>query len=218
MKKSSQVIRGVAAALVSTTCMASVHAELVTFNFKATVTEVSGSFASGSVPVGSTLQGSFSWDTGTQPLWSFSQPAYASYRVPTSITATVNDHTIVGSGLYVDITDNSGGNVEDLLDVGASAPVVDGFKYINGSFGLRLGSLPGHTDGLTGTALPSVLDLAKLDSPYFTYGQLLAHGAPGGHLLTFQIDSVTAVPETDAKSMALAGLLSASLLLLRRRT
>jgi hypothetical protein len=217
MKRTSIAAQIVLACLTATT-VGSAHAELVTFKFSARVTEVDSAFLNGTVAAGSTLQGSFSWNTDMQPLWASSSPGIASYGVPTSITATVNGHTISGQGLNVYVFDNTGGNVEDLLDVSASAPVVNGKRYVDGSFGLRLGSQPGHTNGLVGTALPSVLDLAKLDNPYFTYGQLRAHGAQGGQLLGFQVESVTAVPETNTAAMALAGLLSAGLVLVRRKT
>lgn len=182
------------------------NAAVSNFQFTGTVT-YGGDLAA----TGNQITGAFSYDTDA--LSSYTIGGHSSYSLPApfGLSASVNGHSLVANNLHVDVWDNFGGNVEDMVDIYGGYPAsVDGNLYPNGSFGFRLASKPGATNVLTGTALPSFFDVAAFNAgPTLNYGWLQRDGAPGGTLLQFSVDSIVLaapVPEANTYAMFLAGL------------
>lgn len=167
------------------------NAEIVTFKFTGTVT-YGGTF----VTEGSKITGIFSYDTNYEPATSL--PGYADYTIPAPfvISGSVGDHIIMASNLKVLIMNNTGGNVEDLIQVYGGPVLVDNNLYTNGVFGLSLASKPGNSKALKGTKLPTCLSVRAFNAGSDqTYGLLQRDGAEGGQILQFTIDSIVAPEE-----------------------
>ena len=121
-------------------------AETLTFQYTGTVTYTRDSaFA----PVGSHIQGSFSYDENTAG--SIVTDGQATYQPASFMSATINGHTIISDRLGVDVFDNQGGNVEDMAVVSGFPILVDDALFVDGSFGLSLASGPGSTGELQGS-------------------------------------------------------------------
>ena len=165
-------------------------AETLTFQYTGTVTYTRDSaFA----PIGSHIQGRFSYDENTAAL--IVSPGYATYQPASFMSATINGHTIISDRLGVDVLDNQGGNVEDMAVVTGFPIMVDDGLFVDGSFGLSLASGPGSTGALQGTGLPTIYHLDAFNSDangqQVTYGWVQENGNDGGQILQFEIDSIT---------------------------
>lgn len=171
-------------------------AEVLTFQFMGTVTYTrDAAFA----PVGSRIQGTFSYDEETAAV--DTSVGYAAYRPESFMSGTVNGHSIVSDRLALDVFDNGGGNVEDMVVVSGWPIMVDEELYVDGSFGLSLASGPGSTEALPNADLPTIYHLEAFNSDangqQLTYGWLQENGAQGGQILYFEIDSITGGHELD---------------------
>lgn len=165
-------------------------AETLMFQFKGTVTYTrDAAFA----PVGSQIQGTFSYDEDTPP--AAINDGYAAYQPESFLSGTVNGHTIVSDQLNLEVFDNMGGNVEDMAVVSGGPIMVDDDLHVSGSLGLSMASGPGSTETLRDTRLPTIYHLEAFDSDangqQVTYGWLQENGAQGGQILQFEIDSIT---------------------------
>ncbi len=159
-------------------------AETLTFQYTGTVTYTrDAAFA----PIGSHIQGRFSYDENTAG--SIVSAGYASYQPASFMSAIINGHTIISDRLGVDVFDNQGGNVEDMAVVSGFPIMVDDALLVDGSFGLSLASGPGSTGALQGTGLPTIYHLDAFNSA--AYGWVQENGNDGGQILQFQIDSIT---------------------------
>lgn len=166
------------------------QAEVLTFQFTGTVTET---LDAAIAPVGSHVEGTFSYDPDTAP--GIDLPGHAAYQLPSFMAGAVNGHSVVSDLLNVDVSDNGGGNVEDMVVVSGTPIMVDDALYLGGSFGLNLASAAGHTDVLHGTGLPTIYHLADFDGnangQQVTYGWLQKDGSQTGLIANFRIDSIT---------------------------
>ena len=167
-------------------CAGAASAQTLTFQFSGTVTYTQDETLA---PVGSQITGTFSYDEDTPA--GITLPGYAAYQLPTSLSATVNGYDITSDILNVDVFDNTGGNIEDMVSIVGTTVMVDDALYVDGSIGLSLASAAGNTQALSGTDLPTIYHLAAFDSQDVTYGVLRSSGAQDGALLEFAIDSIT---------------------------
>lgn len=166
------------------------QAEIVKYNYKATVTYTDDTLAG--VAVGTPFQGSFWYDTSTQAAFVVGTSAYYYYDdKPGQFTTTIGGHSIASNGLYINVVDNFGGNVEDVLYIMNQGPVaVDGeVKSDNWNFGFTLASGPGRTAVLPSTALPTQIDVKAFDA--WTVGELRRDGSQTGTVLQFNVDSIS---------------------------
>ncbi|WP_457332315.1 hypothetical protein [Rhizobacter sp. P5_C2] len=187
--------KNVARALVATAALAAAGAATAatfTFQFTGTVTYGAGV----SVPVGTPITGSYSYDAKTEPAIHFK--GSSSYQIPAPhiISATVAGHTITTERLTVTVVNNFKGNIEDSLTVMGESMVLDGTTFPEGVFGFVLSSAPLHRDVLKGTKLPRKVDVPAFDAyESLSYGVLQINGGQEGTLLQFKVDSITAVKE-----------------------
>jgi hypothetical protein len=175
-------------------------------NFQFTGTVIDGGLLAST---GNQISGIFSYDTDTFPSTSVGNYANYQFSAPYGISATVAGHTITTNNLSVSITDNFGGNIEDMVDMAGNSVSVDGNNYANGSFGFRLSSAPGNTNVLNDTTLPSSFDVAAFNAgPTQNYGWLQSDGGPTGQLLQFSVDSIAPVPLPPSLLLTLSGMLA----------
>ncbi|GAB1595618.1 hypothetical protein [Lysobacter claricitrinus] len=185
----SKRIRTVAAATLMILAGAA-QAEVLTFHFTGTVTETLDPAVT---PVGSHVEGSFSYDDDTAP--GISLPGYAAYQPDSFVAGTVSGHSVVSDRLNVEVYDNYGGNVEDVAVVSGGPIMVDDALYVDGSFGLSFASAAGNTGVLHGTGLPTIYDLADFNSnvnaQQVAYGWVQKDGSQTGLIAHFRVDSIT---------------------------
>jgi hypothetical protein len=159
-------------------------AEMLTFNFKGTVT-YGGTLAN----VGDEVTGHFCYDTDAG-VPSIALPNYASYQVAPEckMVVRVGTHKATSKNLNVSIWNNFGGNVEDMIDVYGSTATVDGVAYPNGNVGFRLATGPGNTKVFRSVNLREQFKIADFDG--MNYGEVLMDGSSNGALLQFTITSM----------------------------
>lgn len=179
------------AALTLISAVATVHAEVRNFRFSGTVDQSLPMASAGTV-----ITGTFSYDTDAEPYASFGEPcgfgySSATYAVQQYFRATVNGHNIASGPTYVDVVNNSGGNVEDSVSVYGLPMTVDGTSFPEGSIGLYLASGPGKTDVLRCAHAPRKIHVKRYDG--MNYGWVMVDGSLNGMLLTFVIDRMGAV-------------------------
>ena len=164
-------------------------ADIITYQFTGTVS-YGGTLAS----TGNTITGSFSYHTKSKPV--ISNPGYASYRFiqPFGMSASVNGHSLSTTNLGVDVVNNFGGNVEDMVDIFGGPIQVDSDSFPDGYFGLHLASKAGNTKVLKNTKLPTSYNVNEFDAgSEQNYGTLQIDGSPNGTLLQFSIDSIVII-------------------------
>jgi len=160
------------------------NAEIRTFHFTAKVNYTSDANLA---PVGSVVQGSFSYDTETAP--QLKMEGWANYRIASYLTASVNGHQILSDNLGVDVWNNYG-HYSDTVQVSGSYPMVlDDTVYPDGGFYLVLVGAPKDTTILNDTKLPVHLEVPRF-SPTLSYGQLRRDGKEDGTFLQFSIESI----------------------------
>lgn len=166
------------------------QAEVITFRFTGTVT---ATLDAATAPVGSQVEGTFSYDPDT--VAAIELPGYAEYQPTAFMSGSVNGHPVTSDGLRVSVQDDFGGNVEDMVVLSGHPVMVGDALHIDGSFGLSLASHAGNTDVLHGTGLPTIYHLADFDSNVYgqqvTYGWLQKDGSQTGTIAYFRIDSIT---------------------------
>jgi hypothetical protein len=178
------------AAVLMCVCGAA-SAEVVTFSFSGTV--------SASTPMasaGSTITGSFSYETDHNPRRKDLPPGYNhtyadyAFTAPFTMAGRVNGHAIETSGLTVAVFNNNGG--ADMVDLNAYPAIVDGTTFANGAFGLVLVTTSGNTGVLHNTRLPRSYAVSQFDAG-LSYGYLQTDGGQAGQLLQFTIDAIDVV-------------------------
>jgi hypothetical protein len=148
-----------------------------------------GTFA----PVGAPVTGTFSYDTKTDP-W-FEQGSDAFYLIPAPhyIDVNVDGHLVLGSALNATVSNDFGGNVEDIVNLYSSGgAMLDGEFMSEGTVGVVFASGPGSTHALHNRRLPKRYDLDKFDQLGGNAGFILRDGGPDGYLVQFSIESVVA--------------------------
>ena len=185
MKKS----RWAAAALLSLASVAA-SADIIEFRFTGTIT-----YGGNLAVIGDSITGTFSYDANSKPRIR-DKNRYANYSplAPTAISITVGAHTVSTERLIVDIWNDFGGNVEDMVDVTSFPPTVDGELLPNGSMGFRLASAASNTRVFRTIHLPESYDVGAFDG--MNYGFLQRDGAQDGQLLQFTVVSIDAVVST----------------------
>lgn len=161
------------------------HAEMLTFHFKGTVV-YGGSLAS----VGDEVTGHFCYDTDA--IHGLPLNNYASYEVAPEckMVVRVGAHEATSSQpLSVSITNNFGGNVEDMIDVDGSIAIIDGTEHPEGAVGFRLATGPGNTKVFRSVNLREGFNIEDFDS--MNYGYVLMDRSSNGTLLDFTITSIT---------------------------
>lgn len=171
-------------ALAAAACVGAVQAEVVSFKFTGTVT-----YAAEGAQVGDVVTGTFGYDTHLQPVIK-EMPSFAYYDLPPPFVmqAQVGAFQIHTPSTNVTILDNYGGNVEDLITVGGSNPVVNGTQFTNSdSFSITLASSWTNKKALQSFHLPGDIDLAKFDAFGTPYGTLIIDNIT---VLQFNVTSV----------------------------
>jgi hypothetical protein len=185
----SKTSRWAAAALLSLASVAA-NAEIIEFRFTGTIT-YGGNLAA----IGDPITGTFSYDTDSKPRIR-DKNGYANYSplAPASMSITVGAHTVTTERLIVDIWNNFGGNVEDMVDVTSFPPTVDGELLPNGSMGFRLASAALNRGVFKTIHLPESYNVGAFDG--MNYGFLQRDGAQDGTLLQFTVGSIDALDST----------------------
>lgn len=167
------------------------HAEVKTFRIFGTVDQ--------SLPmalVGSKVTGTFSYDTSTAPLYTIGEASgsgygQSSYFIQAKFELKVNAHTISSDAFYVEVVNNGGGNVEDLISVTGNPMTVNGTFFREGLFGFQLATRPGKKHVLRSTELPSKLIVQQFDADASqNYGWVMTDGSGNGTLVSFKIDRI----------------------------
>lgn len=163
------------------------NAEMLTFHFKGTVT-YGGALAS----VGDEVTGHFCYDTDTT-IAGIEVENYASYQVAREckVVVRVGAHKAMSKHLNVSISNNFGGNVEDMIDVYGSTAILDGIEYPDGTVGFRLATGPGNTKVFRSVNLREQFKIDDFDS--MNYGEVRMDGSSNGALLQFTITSMKVV-------------------------
>jgi len=118
---------------------------------------------------------------------------YARYEAAPEcrIIVRVGAHEVTSGPLGVSIWNNFGGNVEDLIDVDAGTPVLDGTEYWEGSVGIRLATGPGNTKVFRSVNLREQFNVEDFDA--MNYGNVSMDGSSNGSLFQFTITSIQTV-------------------------
>ena len=174
---------------------AAAQAEMRHFRFVGTVAQ-----SLPMAPAGAKVSGRFSYNTATAPSLSVGEPSgdgygLATYAVPRRMTMSVNGHRLAASAMQVEVTNNTGGNVEDAVSVYGTPMTLDGTLFPEGLFGLFLASGPGQTQVLRSTRLPWRLNVAPFDG--MNYGVVQVNGSADGTWLVFAIDSIVTADDRD---------------------
>lgn len=190
------------------------HAEILHFNFSATITYTDGSLAG--VTQGDRFTGHFAYDALTPGDEYY--PGFVNYffGAGSAFNAQIGNHSINSHGtLIAGVTDNFGGNVEDVFNLDASQVSINGKELAGGYWGFQLASGAGSTNVFTSTALPRSFDLAAFDAgPTLNYGAINGDGGRTT-VLQYQIDTIAnAVPEPETYALLLGGI---ALLVARQR-
>ena len=183
--------RWVAAALLSLASVAA-NADIIEFRFTGTITYA---YADTLAAVGDPITGTFSYDTRSKPRIR-DKNSYANYSplAPASISIAFGSHTVTTERLIVDVWNDFGGNVEDMVDVSGFPPALDGESLLNGSMGFRLASAASNRGVFRTIQLPESYDVGAFDG--MNYGYLQRDGTQTGTLLQFTVDSIDVVVST----------------------
>lgn len=163
-------------------------AEVLQFAFTGTVDFVDGIAQTGmDVSPGSLIEGSFSYDTATPVRDIIDQGRRTTYLMPAAqdITVTVGGHSLRADKPRIDIFDSG-----IFFIMAAHSPTVDGVASGHGlqRLSLILASYSGNV--LPTGALPTQLDLSAFDLD--RSGSILFSG---DGIISFSVNSLTAIPE-----------------------
>ena len=142
-------------------------------------------------PEGAKVTGSFSYDPATRP-W-FKQGSDAHYQIPAPhyMEVRVAGRQALGTNLVAYVSNDFGGNVEDVVNIGNSGGMtLDGVYLQEGTLTVVFASGPGSTDVLHNRRLPRKYDVRRFDAPGGSGGMILRDGQQDGVLLTFSIEHV----------------------------
>lgn len=142
-------------------------------------------------PVGAPVTGTFSYDTKTRPWFAYGSDAHYQIEAPHYIEVRVDGHLAVSEPLSIRVSNDFGGNVEDVVNVsGGTGAMLDGEFMPQGGVGVYFSSGPGSTDVLRNRRLPMHYDLAAFDAWEGNGGYILRDGGQNGYVLQFSIDSI----------------------------
>lgn len=197
------------------------HAVPVSFQFTGVV-DKAGDFG---IELGAQVSGVITYDTSTQP-------DFESGPIGTGANMQLVNYNLTGIGSFdvnlagkqlttstmgATIRDNLGGNVDEQIDFVAGGVRLDGLAYSGAYAVLTLATRAGVSDVLNRN-LPSSINLADFDAPYFAhYGAVFKGDGQDSSTLTFNVTSITAVPEPASVVSMSVGLAGVGLSLRRRR-
>jgi hypothetical protein len=142
-------------------------------------------------PVDAPVTGTFSYDTRTTPWFETEDTAFYLLPAPHYIDVNVAGRQAIGAGVNASVTNDAGGNVEDVVNLYSSGgAMLDGEFLPEGTVGVVFGSDPGSTGAVRTLRLPARYDLDRFDVQGGNGGYLMRDGGPDGFLLQFSIESV----------------------------
>ncbi len=154
------------------------------------------------------VTGTFSYDVNAHVDYDLTSYAPGEYGLFTHVAADAftfnwNGHSLTSSIVQYSVYANINSNVPDYFVVAAYDPTYDGVLISGGYVALTLGSL---TDGeaLTSASPPTSLNFSLFDQPSFNRASF--HNDTGLNLLSFNVLSISAVPELETYSMLLMGI------------
>ena len=193
-------MRAAAYTAIALTCQAA-SAEWVKFKFAGRVASSEAMPDGTTVPVGTRVTGSFSYDasepyygyltdgqTWEWGFFAFAKAAYLKFRF--------GDHFAVEHQTTAWINNNPRGAVGDVMRISSSEAIsIDGQKSHRAYLGLTLTSHYTQADWLTSLKLPSEINVSQLNpSTDYTYGYLFGGGRDNPLLVLFSIDKITSEP------------------------
>lgn len=207
-----RIARSLTLAFAVSTLSFAAHAADTVFMFTA---KVDSSTLSG-VTVGDAVTGTFQYDLSRRGISHKADQStyYFAHAEWGAFQAQVGGHQLSAASLGVDVFNDQGGNIEDMILINGYGLKVDDTVYSDGAMSISLSTRPGNTGALQGVALPSVYDLSSFDE---YNGWVRVDGSQSGGLLTFTALSITAVPEVSGVWMGLVGLLGVAAIRMRTR-
>jgi hypothetical protein len=150
-------------------------------------------FGGALAPEGAKVTGSFSYDPSTRPWFKIGSDAHYSIPAPHYMELRVEGQQALGTNLVAYVSNDFGGNVEDVVNIGTSGGLTLNGTYLpEGSLSVMFASGPGNTDVLHNRRLPRNYDLVRYDAPGGNGGVLLRNGEQDGTLLQFSIETILA--------------------------
>jgi hypothetical protein len=142
---------------------------------------------------GTPVVGRFSWDTSAAGSIPYAGAPQSYYEPPAigPFSFLVGRHRVTAentSAVVFNDAQSTLGNVSDMIDINAQAPVVDGTLFQNGYFSIRLAGSPQNTSVLADTSLPSRLDVAKFDGFNMNYFQMYSGVVANDLMLDVKLD------------------------------
>ena len=175
-------------------------AEVATFEFCGHAT-LSNPMATAGTPV----LGRMSWDTSA--VGSTTTPETTFYYAPDTGTFSfsVGAHSVTSSQTWVSVSNDTGSNFADMIDMAGYAPVIDGTLFHSAYFGLRLASGWTGTHVFKDTSLPSNLNIALFDGVGGNYFQMYSGILPNDLLLDVSLKWIrrvhAATPQESARDL-----------------
>ncbi|MBL8261105.1 MAG: hypothetical protein JNM58_01675 [Xanthomonadaceae bacterium] len=144
-------------------------------------------------PEGAEVAGSFSYDPSTRPWFEIGTDAHYLIPAPHYIEVRVAGQQALGTNLVAYVSNDFGGNVEDVVSIDNSGGLtLDGAYLPEGTLSVVFASGPGSTGALHNRRLPRKYDLVRFDAPGGSGGILRRNGEQDGTLLQFSIETIVA--------------------------
>jgi hypothetical protein len=187
-------------AMAALACLAgmaspSAHAEPVRFHFNGRVTEATVWLDGSTVPVGTKVSGSFSYDTSAEGSWwsdgqTFEIGDY-NFDAPYAMTFQFAGHAAKIASPAVSVKNGLGSSANDMLQVYTpdQGVKIDGTFYAEKRMGMVMTANAMVGDWLTSVQPPSALQASQLNRDN-SFGYIYNGGADDRLLLVFSIDKI----------------------------